>query len=76
MRQIWRDVNGQLWKRAEINHLESAGYVTLSLLLNLTYRGWDGRDSRVAMNLQKERAAVTIKVDPAAIKAVAERDGK
>jgi hypothetical protein len=38
--------------------------------------GWDGRDSRVAMNLQKERAGVTIKVDPAEIKAALERDGK
>ncbi|MGC8475172.1 MAG: NAD(P)-dependent oxidoreductase [Acetobacteraceae bacterium] len=27
-------------------------------------RGWDGRDSRVAMKLQTERAGVTIKVDP------------
>ena len=39
-------------------------------------RGWEGRDSRVAMNLQKERAGVTIKVDPADIKAAIERDGK
>src|SRR5204863_501780 len=39
-------------------------------------RGWDGRDSRVAMQLQKERAGVTIKVDPAAVKAALERDGK
>ncbi len=39
-------------------------------------RGWDGRDSRVAMELQKERAGVTIKVDPTAMKAALERDGK
>ncbi|HEX6441637.1 MAG TPA: NAD(P)-dependent oxidoreductase, partial [Stellaceae bacterium] len=39
-------------------------------------RGWEARDSRVAMNLQKERAGVTIKVDPAAVKSVIERDGK
>ena len=39
-------------------------------------RGWDGRDSRVAMQLQKERAGVTIKVDPAEVKAALERDGK
>jgi 3-hydroxyisobutyrate dehydrogenase len=39
-------------------------------------RGWDGRDSRVAMSLQKERAGVTIKVDPAEIKAALDRDGK
>jgi 3-hydroxyisobutyrate dehydrogenase len=39
-------------------------------------RGWEARDSRVAMNLQKERAGVTIKVDPAAVKAALERDGK
>jgi hypothetical protein len=39
-------------------------------------RGWDGRDSRVAMNLQKERAGVTIKVEMADIKTALERDGK
>jgi 3-hydroxyisobutyrate dehydrogenase-like beta-hydroxyacid dehydrogenase len=39
-------------------------------------RGWDGRDSRVAMELQKERAGVTIKVDPTAMKAALELDGK
>src|SRR3977135_2168590 len=39
-------------------------------------RGWDGRDSRVAMQLQKERAGVMIKVDPAAVTAALERDGK
>jgi hypothetical protein len=39
-------------------------------------RGWDGRDSRVAMNLQKERANVKIAVDPKDIKAALDRDGK
>ena len=38
-------------------------------------RGWAGRDSRVAMLLQEERAGVAIKVPAAAIAAVLERDG-
>jgi 3-hydroxyisobutyrate dehydrogenase-like beta-hydroxyacid dehydrogenase len=36
-------------------------------------RGWSGRDSRVAMLLQEERAGVTIKVDPDRLAAVVER---
>ncbi len=36
-------------------------------------RGWDGCDSRVAMQLQQERAGVTIKVDPTGIKDVLDR---
>jgi 3-hydroxyisobutyrate dehydrogenase len=50
--------------------------LALAELTSALNRGWDGRDSRVAMNLQKERAGVTIKVDMAAIKEVLERDGK
>jgi len=38
-------------------------------------RGWGHRDSRVPMQLQMERAGVEVKVDPARIKAVIERDG-
>jgi len=38
-------------------------------------RGWAGRDSRVAMLLQEERAGVQIKVDPDRIKAVLDADG-
>jgi hypothetical protein len=52
-----------------INEVKITGFLWHSL-------GWDGRDSRVAMNLQKERGGVTIKVDPAEIKAALERDGK
>jgi 3-hydroxyisobutyrate dehydrogenase-like beta-hydroxyacid dehydrogenase len=50
--------------------------LALMELTSALNRGWDGRDSRVAMNLQKERAGVEIKVDMADIKAVLERDGK
>ena len=50
--------------------------LALAELTSALNRGWDGRDSRVAMNLQKERADVTIKVDMAEIKQVLERDGK
>ncbi len=37
-------------------------------------RGWDDRDSRVAMVLQQERAGVEIAVDPADLKAALDRD--
>ena len=39
-------------------------------------RGWGGRDSRVAMKLQEERAGIApLQVDPHAISAALERDG-
>ncbi|HEV8520452.1 MAG TPA: NAD(P)-dependent oxidoreductase [Burkholderiales bacterium] len=52
-------------------------------IANLTYaemtealnRGWSERDSRSPMLLQEERAGVEIKVLPAAIQAVIDRDG-
>ena len=53
--------------------LANLAHSELTAALN---RGWDGRDSRVAMNLQKERAKVEIKVDPKDIAAALERDGK
>ena len=37
-------------------------------------RGWAGRDSRVAMLLQQERAGVSIQVDPAKLKEAVARD--
>jgi len=37
-------------------------------------RGWAGRDSRVAMLLQQERAGVSIAVDPAKVKEAVARD--
>lgn len=37
-------------------------------------RGWEGRDSRVPMVLQQERAGVAIACDPAAVKAVLAAD--
>ena len=37
-------------------------------------RGWAGRDSRVAMLLQQERAGVSIAVDPAKLKEAVARD--
>ncbi len=39
-------------------------------------RGWGGRDSRVSMKLQEERSGIApLALDPAAIRAVLERDG-
>jgi len=37
-------------------------------------RGWAGRDSRIAMLLQEERAGVSIQVDPAKLKEAVARD--
>jgi 3-hydroxyisobutyrate dehydrogenase len=37
-------------------------------------RGWAGRDSRIAMLLQQERAGVSIQVDPAKLKDAVARD--
>ena len=39
-------------------------------------RGWENRDSRVAMLLQQERAAVKIAVEPEQLRLALERDGK
>jgi 3-hydroxyisobutyrate dehydrogenase len=36
-------------------------------------RGWEGRDSRVVMLLQEERAGVAIASDPERVKQAAER---
>ena len=50
--------------------------ITLEEMTEALNRGWGDRDSRVAMLLQEERAGVDIKVPPAAIKEVLERDGR
>lgn len=44
--------------------------MTLAEMTEARNRGWDGRDSRSFMILQKERAGVEIEVDPAKVKAV------
>jgi 3-hydroxyisobutyrate dehydrogenase len=41
--------------------------LALAELTEALNRGWGGRDSRVAMLLQEERAGVTIAVEPAAV---------
>jgi len=50
--------------------------LALEELTEAMNRGWAERDSRVAMLLQQERAGVPIKVDPQAVRAVVEADGK
>jgi 3-hydroxyisobutyrate dehydrogenase len=50
--------------------------LALEELTEAMNRGWSERDSRVAMLLQQERAGVPIKVDPQAVRAVVEADGK
>jgi len=37
-------------------------------------RGWDGRDSRVSMLLQEERAGVEVRVDPEILKQALESE--
>ncbi len=44
--------------------------LTLEEMTEALNRGWDGRDSRSSMILQKERSGLSIKVDPADIQAV------
>ena len=48
--------------------------LTLEEMNEAMNRGWAGRDSRVPMALQLERAGVTIKCDPAAVQAVLDAD--
>ena len=50
--------------------------LTLDEMTEALNRGWGERDSRVAMLLQEERAGVEIKVDPAKLKEVLDKDGK
>ncbi len=54
-------------------HMANLALDELTEALN---RGWENRDSRVAMLLQQERAAVKIEVPEAELKAAIERDGK
>jgi 3-hydroxyisobutyrate dehydrogenase-like beta-hydroxyacid dehydrogenase len=50
--------------------------LALDELTEAMNRGWESRDSRVAMLLQQERSGIKIKVDEAEIKKAIERDGK
>src|SRR5579884_3371702 len=54
-------------------HMANLALDELTEALN---RGWENRDSRVAMLLQQERAGVKIAVDEAEVKKAIERDGK
>src|ERR1700688_4501560 len=54
-------------------HMANLALDELTAALN---RGWETRDSRVAMLLQQERAGVKIAVAEAELKAALERDGK
>jgi 3-hydroxyisobutyrate dehydrogenase-like beta-hydroxyacid dehydrogenase len=54
-------------------HMANLALDELTEALN---RGWESRDSRVAMLLQQERAGVKIEVPEAELKAALERDGK
>ncbi len=49
--------------------------LTLEEMTEARNRGWDDRDSRVAMLLQLERAGVEIAVDPEKLAEAVERDG-
>ena len=49
-------------------------HTVLAEMTEAINRGWGGRDSRVAMMLQNERAGVDIKVDPARLKEILDND--
>jgi 3-hydroxyisobutyrate dehydrogenase-like beta-hydroxyacid dehydrogenase len=49
-------------------------HTVLAEMTEAMNRGWQRRDSRVAMALQTERAGVDIKVDPAVLKDIIEKD--
>ena len=49
-------------------------HTVLAEMTEAINRGWGGRDSRVAMMLQNERAGVDIKVDPARLKEIIDND--
>lgn len=48
--------------------------LTLAEMTEAMARGWEGRDSRVAMKLQLERAGVEVKCDPAQVRAAMEQE--
>src|SRR5205085_5704692 len=54
-------------------HMANLALDELTEALN---RGWESRDSRGAMQLQQERAAVKIEVPEIELKAAIDRDGK
>src|SRR5216683_227189 len=54
-------------------HMANLALDELTAALN---RGWEARDSRVAMLLQQERAGIKIAVPEADVKAALDRDGK
>jgi 3-hydroxyisobutyrate dehydrogenase len=48
--------------------------VTLAEMTEAINRGWAGRDSRVAMLLQEERAGVEVRVDPEVLRQALESE--
>ncbi len=48
--------------------------VTLAEMTEAMNRGWDGRDSRVTMLLQEERAGVEVRVDPEVLRQALEEE--
>ena len=48
--------------------------ITLAEMTEAMNRGWDGRDSRVSMLLQEERAGVEVRVDPEILKQTLESE--
>jgi len=49
-------------------------HTTLAEMTEAMNRGWAGRDSRVAMTLQNERAGIDIKVDPERLNKIIDND--
>ena len=49
-------------------------HITLAEMTEAMNRGWEGRDSRIAMTLQTERSGVDIKVDASRIEEILDAD--
>ncbi len=49
--------------------------ITLAEMTEAINRGWGGRDSRVAMLLQEERAGVEVRVDQEELRKSLEQEG-
>ena len=70
LRLAHKDVSLATELGRELNVPMRLANLTLEEMTEALSRGWEGRDSRSSMILQKERSGLTIKVDPADIAAV------
>jgi 3-hydroxyisobutyrate dehydrogenase len=76
LRLLYKDVSLACQLGREVGVPMRLSHLALAELNEALNRGWGERDSRIGMSLQQERAGIEpLKVDPARIKAVLDRDG-